>query len=105
MGRRKKDDGTFWLALGLYGAGWVVCKAVKALFSMPKLPNPPVQQRLSNQNDCEAFEFVLGIILMVIVLVFLAILDVSAPCMLLGPIVFSAFFIYRYCKKKKKSKK
>ena len=53
MGRRKKDDDTFLLALGLFGAGWLACKAAKALFSMPKIPNPPPQSIVPKEQENE----------------------------------------------------
>ena len=101
MGRRKKDDGTFLLALGLFGAGWLACKAAKALFSMPKIPNPPPQSILTDEDN-EFVAFVFGIFFLIISLLLVWCSEIFVPLFAVPLISFIIGFSYRRKRLKKK---
>ena len=102
VGRRKKDDDTFWLALGLFGAGWLACKAAKALFSMPKIPNPPPQTRVPQEDDNEWAVFLLGVLLLIIIGLLFLISDIFIPLFGFPVLCFVIGFVCRHKRLKKK---
>ena len=103
MGRRKKDDGTYLLAVGLFGVGWLACKAAKALFSLPKIPNPPPSQiRVPQEDDNEWSAFCLGVFLLLFVGLLNLISDVFLPLFGFPVLCFVIGFVCRHKRLKKK---
>ena len=101
MGRRKKDDDTFLLALGLLGAGWLACKAAKALFSMPKIPNPP-PYTIPKDEENETIAFVIGIFFLIVAGLFSLLDKIFVPFLTVPLICFILGFVYRSKRLKKK---
>ena len=101
MGRRKKDDGTYLLAVGLFGAGWLVCNAVKVLFSMPKIPNSPPQSIVTDEDN-EFAAFVFGIFFLIISLLLVWYSEIFVPLFAVPLISFIIGFSYRRKRLKKK---
>ena len=101
MGRRKKDDGTFWLALGLYGAGWVVCKAVKCLFSLPKIPNPPPQSIVPKEQENEYAALSSGIFFLIVSIILILFSEKFALLLIIPLIFFTISYTCRHKRLKK----
>ena len=97
MGRRKKDDDIFWLTLGLFGIGWLLCKTAKVLFSLPKISLSAPQTKVSALKTAEKYVWsfedfaYLSLFFTIIGIVAAAINEIFSPLAICGFVLYRMF--------------